>query len=479
MDVPSHYWTFVYLNAAGQLRLKDYADAKAWFEQHCSDLIEQAQIPHSVIQHRLTQARLALPASIAPTARHQTSSTDSPNTISLHPAEACLRCFISHQISYACQQLDEQFGTIHGFNRFDLLPLVLNDDRLLSRHSPSSYRSLATEILDTFDPQRSHLKTWAIRLVRHHKELNRVLLEHGIYLVSDWAILNDTELPQLDRILAEFHHLSTFEIQQASTLLESYHAIYRSDRLHQNQSGGRCLIPNQTQLQRMAAYLQAEYDLTRSPQQLLQDLQTLADQLRRYRIAVRSKVLPTDSLDIPDQQLMVETLPTPRQEPSDDDGMQDFLSHYRQQFIQSLDEALTHVVDQRVTFFQRRKGNRAHLFLKGLQLFHCIGQTMAVIAPQIGYQRQDQVAYLLKLRQLRADVRHHLLTQLRDRIQSLAASFTNPTQLQTLDQRVDDALTEQVDDLIRQTETEASVAREGPLKSLFARRLCQYLDTQL
>ncbi|EDX78320.1 hypothetical protein MC7420_8058 [Coleofasciculus chthonoplastes PCC 7420] len=66
--------------------------------------------------------------------------------------------------------------------------------------------------------------------LKQHRELNRFLLEQGVYLISDWAILNDTTPNQLSRIYRDFHHLTDREIQQARILLRSYHSIYRRDR---------------------------------------------------------------------------------------------------------------------------------------------------------------------------------------------------------------------------------------------------------
>ncbi|MEC4812105.1 MAG: hypothetical protein SAK29_02315 [Scytonema sp. PMC 1069.18] len=50
----------------------------------------------------------------------------------------------------------------------------------------------AREILQSFDCQRSNLSTWSGQKVKQHKPLNQFLLERGLYLASDWAILNDT-----------------------------------------------------------------------------------------------------------------------------------------------------------------------------------------------------------------------------------------------------------------------------------------------
>ena len=102
---------------------------------------------------------------------------------------------------------------------------------------------------------------------------------------------------------------------------------------------------------------------------------------------------------------------------------------------------------------------------------------MTDIAPEIGLQKQYEVTRLLKLKEFRADVRQRLLVALRDRVLEKAKDFANPDRLRSLDQQIDAALNEQIDAVIQQAESEASVAKNRPLSSLFARKLCQHLDT--
>jgi hypothetical protein len=85
------------------------------------------------------------------------------------------------------------------------------------------------------------------------------LLEHRVYLVSDWAILNDTNSKQLQRIFSQFHHLTSREIEQATQLLESYHAVYRAQRLLQRQAGtkGQCHPPTTEQPEGVTSKLKA------------------------------------------------------------------------------------------------------------------------------------------------------------------------------------------------------------------------------
>ena len=532
MNDATQYWIYISITPGGSLRTHQHDDAHTHFHQTLSptlpDLATTPKFPHRTLQRHLVWDKAE--------GGERQKAEGKRQKMDLPASEACLRCFISHQITYACQQLANQFGTNHGFGKMDLLPSILNDDRLhqtpqcqptpspsqdgnrssqnpdfdrLNRPSEiqnqskiqnpkSLYTSLPTEILTTFNPDRSNLKTWTVRLVRHNPTVTATLLAYGVYLVSDWAILNDTTEPQLGRILGEFYVLTPAEIQQFTLLLESYHAIYRGDRLKNNQSG-RCVPPTPAQLTRISQYiqeLQAEDSRHKSqgeedpissfgkgglrgvsPKQVLIQLQALAHHLRDYRIHVRRGTLYTTSIDDPnasylDSQFAIE----PNASADDEDTTQAFLSGYRQAFEESLDAAIQVVVEQKVVRLSKRKGDRHILFLKGLQLFHCRGQTMGEIAPQLGYERQDKVTYLLKLKDLRADIRHETLKQLRDRILSLAKAFADPEQLQQLDQQLDGLLDEPLTKLITDAEKETTGAREGPLQSQFSRRLCHYLD---
>ena len=116
---------------------------------------------------------------------------------------------------------------------------------------------------------------------------NAFLLEHEVYLVSDWAILNDTSSKQLQRILSQFHHLTSWEIQQAMQLLESYHAVYRAQRLRARQAGVKgCQPPTTEQLRQMQERLSTQTNRM-CPETLLTQLEEMASRLRQYRLHVR------------------------------------------------------------------------------------------------------------------------------------------------------------------------------------------------
>ncbi len=212
-----YYWTLIKINAAGNRQVQSIPSAETFFNQVFAQLIDVLTANNKDIQLQLLNLY------------GDTSDDKSVN------AQRCLLCFISWEIEKVCLNLEKQFGISGGFTSRDLLPYVLDDDGRLQWKS--SYQCFSLKILQSFDVNQSSLSSWTNRKVRQRPALSKFLLECGIYLLSDWAILNDTQPKQLERILSQFHSLTVTEIQQNQWLLASYHAVYRAQRLQQRQSG--------------------------------------------------------------------------------------------------------------------------------------------------------------------------------------------------------------------------------------------------
>jgi hypothetical protein len=484
MGAALRYWRLVRIDATGKRRIKEIPEAQEFFLLSFPEFMAQSDVPDTLIQRQLLHwMKQANQGSLQATSRQEEQQG--------FLAQRCLQCFISHQIERVCLKLEAQFGADHGFTCNDLLPFVLDDDGIRQQRNPTRsvatpYQSLISDILQTFEPEQSSLATWATRRVKHHKELNAFLLEHGVYLVSDWAILNDTRPKQLQRIFTQFHGLTPVEVQQATRLLENYHAVYRAQRLLARQTGtqGQCLPPTTEQLQQMAQRLFNQTHEMLAPEILMTQLQEIGSRLREYRIYVRGGSLPTESLDakVNDTNTLSERLPALEGDNQDTDEQTEFLSFYRQQLVECLDQAVAQVTDDQVRKLKRKDPDKAEKFLAALQLFHCQELSMSEIAPLVNLQAQFQVSRLLKLKSLRADIRQRLLLQLRDRIFEQAKVYTTPERLQTLNQQLEEVLSEQIDTVIQEALTEASTAttaRKQTLpSSLFAQRLCRYLDSR-
>jgi hypothetical protein len=432
------YWNLVRLGDGGDRRTEMLPQVQQWFVANIGSGLEDGEIQKQLLKSSEKSAQLAL------------------------------RCFISHQIEQVCQQLALQFGTTHGFTRRDLLAYVLDDDG----RDRTSYQPLSVKILASFDPARASLGTWAMRLVKHHRELNQFLVECGVYLLSDWAILNDTNGPKLRRILTEYQPTARTEIEKAIALLEAYHEVYRNDRLIARQSGvrGSCPAPTPEQLGRMAALLDVP------AQGLLNQLRRLADGLRQYRLATRGGQMKTVSLDAKneDDQTLGDRIAAPSSHDSEGEAsVGAFLSAYRAQFGQALVGGFEQVVAARR---QKLKPPKDGHFLMGMQLFHCQGLSMTDIAPKVGLQAQFQVSRLLNLKAFREDVRHALLLKLKASVQELAARFGEGDRLIQLDGQVEAALNEQIEQLIQDASSQAQTPKEYASMSVFSRTLCEYLD---
>ncbi|MFB2938073.1 hypothetical protein ACE1B6_22730 [Aerosakkonemataceae cyanobacterium BLCC-F154] len=455
MVVASNYWRLVRLDATGRRKVEEIVSAKTFFQTEFSVLLSQAEIDDRKIQTHLLHLLRESPKSAL--------------------AETCLRCFISQKIAQICIQLEAKFGNKHGFTRGDLFSFVL--DEVSPKQSKTNYRSLATEILETFDCQKGNFNSWIARLVKHHRELNAFLLQHGVYLVSDWAILNDTTSRQLQRIFTEFYHLTSGEIQQFTLLLETYHAIYRQDRLRLRKSGknaGQCLPPSKAQIEEMISYIRVKYGIDLSSEKLMNQVREMANKLREYRIYIRGGMAKTQSLYTVENCI----LESPSQDNSQEEEEVEFLTAYRTAFLNCLDKSLESAISDRLNRSSRPKNHSSQQFIFGIHLFHCEQLSMSEIAGLIGLEYQYQVSRLLKLKEFRADVRQRMLKCLHNCVLQQATAYTDPDLLPQLEQKIEVALDEQITQLINQAEAESSNPNRRE-QSLFAARLCHYLKQVL
>ncbi|MDY6939492.1 MAG: hypothetical protein SWY16_17815 [Cyanobacteriota bacterium] len=454
------WWIFAYLSASGECHVEQMPEAWTLFQQL---FLENADGGHLTIA-RVTQKLIDL-------TRRGVEDSES--------AELCLRCYISNQVRSACDRLAGQFGYKYRFSGRDLWPFVLDDapPRFRVLFSPSDYQSLADRIVETFDPDRGSLNTYIDRLVKRESELKLFLLERGVYLATDWGILNNTTVSHIEKVLRDFYKRSTLEIQQACLLLKGFHTVYRRDRLKarlRDRQLRRCVPPTSEQLGRIAQFVgdRGNPSFRAQPDEVVDLLQTLATDLREHYICVQTGNLP--SMSISDARPL-ESLPDDRLPDPDggvDNEIDEFLVEYRQQSIECLEEAIARVIESRVEGFRQRqsktdpqKGQRqADNFLAAMRLHQCEGLSMSEIALKLGLKGQYTVSRLLDRKALRADIRHQTLLLLRDRIQELAARYLDPDRLQNLDRLLDELLGERIDEML------------GSAENILTDRVCRYFN---
>ncbi|HIK30174.1 MAG TPA: hypothetical protein IGS17_14820 [Oscillatoriales cyanobacterium M59_W2019_021] len=442
----SRYWKLVRLNPAGGVKTLEIPEAKEFFQKQFPEW-GNCQTGAETHIHRQLFAW---------------SRFDR-----IRAAQLCLRCYISHRIERVCRQLAAQYDLDSNL----LLPHVLDDtiDRPFDRQSP--YRSLAHKVLETFDPDRAALSTWTDRLVKRHRGLNHVLIEHGIYVISDWAILNDTKPQQLRRIFSDFYHLTAREIQEDCHLLESYQNVYSLGRLQQRvQEGhlGQCTDPTDGQIEQICQYLEQHYDKIRSPNRVKMGLQNIAKKLRDYRIYVRGGFLQSHPIDDPRVQKKIDREQSvPDASPEDSLNKSQFSDFYNRSFTDCIDRSIERVLDLRFKQKTRLKRTPEEL-ASAFHLVYCQGKSQGEIATLMGMTGQHQVSRMLKLQSFRADIRQQLLISLLATVLDKAKESVDPDRLTGLEDRVEAALEEQIETAIPES--------AKPEPSLFVRRLCFYLS---
>ncbi len=438
MGVFLKYYVHIRLTSSGKLKHQEIEEAKAFLIEQFSEIEIGVNASDLLIQKLLVQWMKA----------------------GSHLAETCLRCYISHSVQSACLNLAQKFGLHQQFSSSELLAYVLDDiNPLQPLNLNTSYIPFALKILRTFDPNQSSLSYWTKRLVHQHPQLNQLLSERGIYIASDWAVLNQTNPAQVQRLLSAV--LTDSELQQAIALLTSFHAVYRADRIQQGSLviGKRCLDPSDDQMRRMVECLEAT-GRSISPSRLLRELRTLASQLRR------AKYPPATSLDQVRCPLAIEQpLPSPEEV---------FLEKYHQVSEDCLLEAIQSVLQQRSTQLRHRNPQQAIRFNKALFLFFVQGKSMGEIAPLVGLKQQFQVTRLLKLKQIRSTISQQYVSLMQFQLQRLLAEDLSSDRLSQL--QLEPLLTEMSERMVTEDVTECYSSHRSS-KSLFSLCICRFLKS--
>ncbi|MDJ1182501.1 hypothetical protein [Roseofilum casamattae] len=450
MSNASPYWLWIRINAFGTCHSVEDQTARDFVGEQFTALLYQAPLPHAKIQQELQQSKEAAA---------QAGS----------PAERCLRCFISHQIKQICLDLEQRFGATHDFTHRELLPFVLSDSPHPVAHP--THHSLGDRILETFDSSKSTLSAWSTRLFKSDRMVKRFLLDRGMEQVTDWLILNRTNIGRLTQIL-EQHQATATEIEQACELLQCYHQVYRTELLAQRSKSTKRRFPEPTEEQLEAI----AKPLNLSPERAMQQLKYLAGLMRVARIQARGGILPP-SMPLP----RVESAP-----PEDSSEELDFLDRYREEFQYCLNEAIAKAIQTRLQSYATGKTPRAKekgkhkqtQFLRALYLFHCQGASMSDIARELDIGDQPRVSRLLNLKALRADISRWTTHQLSDRVLKLARGYADTDYLERVAANVREILDREVNSAMAEAIREASCNQRPHVPSQLTQSICHYLETQ-
>lgn len=468
MRVALRYWTLVRIDSTGKPKYQDFPTDQAFFARMFDNLVSVDDVVDGDIQRELL--------------RWYKDSSFTERLL----AERCLLCFISWILKQECEKLEKSFGENHNFTLGDLLPYVLDDDGDSKVSKSASFQCFSRQILQNYDSKQSSLSTWTITKFKQHQPLNKFLLECGVYRISNWAILNDTKLSYLTNVLQKVYRLSSLEIQNAECLLQSYHEVYRLDRLKERKktTQGKCVAPTSLQLKKIAALIAKKSGRVVDCETVMEELQILASRLREYRIYARGGPFLGESIDapvagqeaddrpnlvineisasIPNDSLVDNSL-------EENESQEEFLELYRQQLHASLREAVGNVIESRIEYFKPKKGDKAQQFLVALKLSQCQNLQMTEIADRLGMRAQDAVSRLLKLKEFYTDIQQQVLKMLVDYILNYLQE-TNPysdlESLKELNTKITTALAEDVD------------ANTSSKTGILVEYLCEYLHTR-
>lgn len=478
MVAPSRYWEIFVIDTSQGRGYKGQIvpPAKEFFQKQFPKLAGLANLSQ--------QQDWEIQASLLSYFRTEESSLDASICSA---AGLCLRCYISYFIKEACIKLVSQFGSHSCFALPELLPFVLNDDGrtqlLLDRDGKSQiirdrygkeqksyYNFFTFEVLRKFDLNAgSSLGSWTHYQTRQNQEIKNFLSEHGIQLLSDWALLNRARPEQLERL----------GVPNVRDLVEVFHAVYRRDRRRQRPHGVRgCPDPTQDQLDEMINCLRERGASIHSPEELMRELKRVAKQLRQYAAPLTE---PFEAIDSSTGEVVTKEFPDPQSRNNLDEIEQQELQDFcTQQFLECLQQSIEQGFRDRINTVlksPRRAAFAPHVKL-GLQLLYSQGMSQHAIAQRLG-MTQSQVSRLLQPAELLSKVRFLTVEKLLHCILKKAEQLglttipPEPDYLSNLMQQLEAFVDEQV---FLQALAEIRTIKNGSMTSLYAQNLCQYLE---
>lgn len=401
-------------------------------------------------------------------------------------AGLCLRCYVSEPILNACRKIDRLFGNDRSFTYRDLLPFVLNDDGktlvvpdrdgktqvAVDRDGTSqsiAYRFFSMQILQTFksnDRSSMSLDNWVYLQTKQNPELKNFLSEFGFKQLSDWALLNRARLKQLEQLAERDRHL-----------IEVFHAVYRRDRLQQNQGSTRCLNPNTAQLQEMETELRSR-DIPIETSTLMPELRRVALQLRQYDLWSYREPLEIEDSETGDRKLRNDL---PHNASNEVDGeQQELLAFFHGQLQVALVDAIEHEMCDRIKTLKKSKGYAAfaHQLIPGLHLYYSQGISLKEAASILGMSNWAQARRILNPGELIGSVRRltvrQVLTRMLQKAQEkgLTEIPPQPDYLESLVEQIEafaDA------EIFQKAFEEIQAGKNRVMGSVYAQQLCIYL----
>lgn len=187
----------------------------------------------------------------------------------------CLRCRVSWPLEKRVSSLHRQFQSTYGVELLELASYALDDTgRPLPYHPDPAAKArdhepFGVEVIRSYQPQRGNLGRWAKQKLMGQPALKAHLLQHGVLMIRDWALLGDTSHRQVVEAVSRLDgHIPP---QTAEALHRRYLPLYKQAKLQHIQATGR-----QQGWEPDEAFL-----LALEPQRPASDTKTMLEQIAR------------------------------------------------------------------------------------------------------------------------------------------------------------------------------------------------------
>ncbi|MBE9153317.1 hypothetical protein [Cyanobium sp. LEGE 06113] len=144
----------------------------------------------------------------------------------------CLRCHVSHPLEEKLRGIHRQFVGEYGLDLLALASYALDEggrplDYLQLRAQPTaSIAPFTAQVICSYDASRgAGLPHWARTKLQAHAPLKAYLKEHGLLLISPWALLADTSGKRIRESMA-FFGVGALTSDRAVALHAAYCAQY-------------------------------------------------------------------------------------------------------------------------------------------------------------------------------------------------------------------------------------------------------------
>jgi hypothetical protein len=167
----------------------------------------------------------------------------------------CLRCRVSHPLEAWLRVTHGKYRETYGLDLIAMASYALDDTGSLTLRAgpvttvPFVYAEIASmpkglispfgaEVIRTYDPQKCGLPHWARLKLQCHNELKVYFREHGLLLISDWALLADSSAKRV-RESWEVFGGGGFTAAAAAALHAAYKPLYREAMQAYRQATGK------------------------------------------------------------------------------------------------------------------------------------------------------------------------------------------------------------------------------------------------